>query len=358
MTPLRVAVIGAGNIAQQHLPVLLAHPDCEVALLCDSDPATLARTAQRLGSMGAPPSGLVTEVGDVLRRDDLDAAFVLVSVLAVSAVAGACLEAGLPTFVEKPPGIASAETARLAELQQRRGTVAVVGLNRRFYSSHLAARERLLALGPLATVTVEAHEDLARVSREKFPPLVLRRWAYANGIHALDLLRFFGGEVTEVLSRQETVEGPFPDSFSALLRFASGASGRAAVDWMAPGRHRFEVRGVGARATSLGGLGSTELVLRGREPEVLEPDADDRRFKAGFWKQDGAFLAGVRAGRQPPFPSPSLADAHATMVLLDRLCGLPAAGEGAGGSVRTAAAGESREGKERGALWPGTTASP
>ena len=52
MTPLRVAVIGAGNIAQQHLPVLLAHPDCEVALLCDSDPATLARTAQRLRSMG------------------------------------------------------------------------------------------------------------------------------------------------------------------------------------------------------------------------------------------------------------------------------------------------------------------
>jgi predicted dehydrogenase len=353
MTPLRVAVIGAGNIAQQHLPVLLAHPDCEVALLCDSDPATLARTAQRLRSMGGaegeggPQAGepggadgggegelrhpeLVTEVGDVLRRDDLDAAFVLVSVLAVSAVAGACLEAGLPTFVEKPPGIASAETARLAELQQRRGTVAVVGLNRRFYSSHLAARERLLALGPLATVTVEAHEDLARVSREKFPPLVLRRWAYANGIHALDLLRFFGGEVTEVLSRQETVEGPFPDSFSALLRFASGASGRAAVDWMAPGRHRFEVRGVGARATSLGGLGSTELALRGREPEVLEPDADDRRFKAGFWKQDGAFLAGVRAGRQPPFPSPSLADAHATMVLLDRLCGLPAAAEGDG----------------------------
>jgi predicted dehydrogenase len=350
MTPLRVAVIGAGNIAQQHLPVLAAHPDCEVALLCDSDPAALARSAQRLQSLaarGAAAPETVTEVGDVLRRDDLDAVFVLVSVLAVSAVAGACLEAGLPTFVEKPPGIASAETARLAELQQRRGTVAVVGLNRRFYSSHLAARERLLALGPLATVTVEAHEDLARVSREKFPPLVLRRWAYANGIHALDLLRFFGGEVTEVVSRQETVENPFPDSFSALLRFASGASGRALVDWMTPGRHRFEVRGVGARATSLGGLGSTELALRGREPEVLEPDEDDRRFKAGFWKQDGAFLAGVRAGRQPPFPSPSLADAHATMVLLDRICGLPAEAEAEGASYEPLRSG--RRGDERGA---------
>ncbi|MGH2350998.1 MAG: Gfo/Idh/MocA family protein, partial [Chloroflexota bacterium] len=235
MSRLRVAVVGAGNIAQQHLPVLTAHPDCEVALLCDSDPATLAATAARF----AVPDQ-VTDVRAVLGRDDLDAVFVLVSVLQVAEVAGACIAAGLPTFLEKPPGICSADTERLAELQQRRGTIAVVGLNRRFYASHLAARERLLAQGPVVTVTVDAHEDLTRVSRAKFPPLVLRRWAYANGIHALDLLRFFGGEVSEIESDRAQVENAFPDSFTARLRFAGGARGRAAVDWLAPGQHRFE----------------------------------------------------------------------------------------------------------------------
>ena len=320
MPRVRIAVIGAGNIAQQHLPVLTNHPDCEVAVLCDLDQATLAATAQRFGIADQTAS-----VDAVLRRDDLDAAFVLVSVLQVANVAGACLAAGLPTFLEKPPGIYSADTAQLAELAERHGTIAMVGLNRRFYSSHQAAREHLLARGPVMTVTVEAHEDLARVSREKFPPVVLRRWAYANGIHALDLLRFFGGDVLEVEAQRAQVENAFPDCFTAHLRFANGAIGRAAVDWMAPDRHRFEVRAVGVRATSEPGFGATEVAVRGQPPATIAPDEDDRRYKPGFWKQDSAFLAGVCAGRQPVWPAPSLADAHRTMLMIDRICRFPAA---------------------------------
>jgi myo-inositol 2-dehydrogenase/D-chiro-inositol 1-dehydrogenase len=320
MTRLRVAVIGAGNIAQQHLPVLTNHPECEVAVLCDVNAATRAATAERFGI-----SEQAERAEDVLGRDDVDAVFVLVSVLQVAKVAGACIAAGMPTFLEKPPGIYSSETAHLAELQQKHGTIAMVGLNRRFYSSHLEARARLAARGEIVSVTVDAHEDLARTSREKFPPLVLRRWAYANGIHALDLLRFFGGEVTEVEAWRRQVENQFPDSHTARLRFADGADGRAAVDWMAPGRHRFEVRCVGATATSLRGFGSTEWAVRGQAVETIEPDEDDRRYKPGFWKQDAAFLRGVREGKQPAWPAPTLADAHGSMVMIDEICGLPAA---------------------------------
>jgi predicted dehydrogenase len=314
----RVAVVGAGNIAQEHLKVLTGQPLAEVVLLCDRDPKTLAETGARFG--------IAERVGDpqaVLRRDDLDAVYVLVSVLAVAEVATPFIGAGLPVFLEKPPGIASAETARLAELQQRRGTIAVVGLNRRFYAAHLALRERFQAGGSPLSVTVEAHEDLARVSRQKFPPLVLRRWAYANGIHALDLLRFFGGEVTEVHAFRDAFEHDFPDCLTAHLRFASGGHGRAAVDWVAPGRHRFEVRAAGVCATSSPGFGAVTLTMRGRPEEGLEPDADDRRFKPGFWKETEAFLQGVRRGQQPPFPSASLADAHRTMVMIDQICGFP-----------------------------------
>ena len=317
MSRLRVAVIGAGNIAQQHLPVLTNHPECEVALLCDASPAVLAETAAKFGIAHTVPA-----LADVLRRDDIDAVFVMVSVLQMARVGTACLETGIPTFMEKPPGICSADTARLAELQRRVGGLAMVGFNRRFYSSHLQARERLLAVGPIVSVTVDAHEDLARVSRQKFPPLVVRRWAYANGIHALDLLRFFGGDVTEVDARQTRFENPFPDCISAHLTFERGAHGRAAVDWISPGRHRFEVRSVGIRATSLAGFGSTEIAARGRDVERLDPDEDDQRFKPGFWKQDSAFLVAVRAGRPPAWPAPSLADAHASMVMIDSICGL------------------------------------
>lgn len=318
MSRLRVAVIGAGNIAQQHLPVLTTHPECEVALLCDATPATLAETATKFGIRETCAS-----VGDVLRRDDVDAVFVMVSVLQMARVAGACLETGIPTFMEKPPGICSADTERLAEQRARTGGLAMVGLNRRFYSSHLAARERLRAAGPIVSVTVDAHEDLMRINRQKFPPLVVRRWAYANGIHALDLLRYFGGDVASVTAFRTAHENPFPDALSAHLRFTSGAHGRAAVDWTTPGRHRFEVRAGGLRATSVAVFGSTEIAARGQEVEVIDPDEDDRRYKPGFWKQDSAFLAAVRSGRPPADPAPSLDDALATMRMLDEICGLP-----------------------------------
>lgn len=151
MSRLRVGVIGAGAIAQQHLPVLTNHPDSEVAVLCDVDPETLAETAQRFGisEQEESPDAL-------LRRDDLDAVYVLVSVLHV---ASKFIPAGILTFVEKPPGICSADIARLAALAEQHGTVAMVGLHRRFYSTNLAVRERMAELGPLTTITVEAHQD-------------------------------------------------------------------------------------------------------------------------------------------------------------------------------------------------------
>jgi predicted dehydrogenase len=267
----------------------------------------------------------------VVRRDDIDAVFVLVSVTAVAAVAAEFLKAGLPTFLEKPPGLYSADTAQLAELAQRQGAIAMVGLNRRFYASHLALQQRLEPYKPLATVTVEAHEDMALLPvrwaatrRREIPEVVLRRWAIANGIHALDLLRFFGGEVAEVHSPLHgEYEQDFPDAHTAVLRFANGTHGRALIDWMAPGHHRFDLRGVGIRATSQPGFGVTTLAQRGEEDVLLEPDADDLTFKPGFWKQDSAFLDTVRQGRAPQFPAASLADAHRSMVLIEQICHLP-----------------------------------
>ncbi len=318
MSATRVAVIGAGRIAQEHLKVLTARDDCRVALLCDPD---TARRSTAAAAFDVPVG--VDSVAEVLRRDDLDAVYVLVSVPAVANVAELFLRAGLPTFVEKPPGLYSADTARLAETAARSGAINMVGVNRRFYATHLAARASLLELGGVRSLTVEAHEDLARVSRTKFPAEVLRRWALANGIHALDLLRFFGGEARVIHSVRQSVENPWPDSIAALLEFESGAQGRVLLDWFGPGGHRFEARGVGCQAVSTAGFGRVTWQQRGMPATELEPDTDDLRFKPGFWKQAGAFLGAVRSGQSPPVPAATLADACRTMQLVEQICGLP-----------------------------------
>ena len=196
-----------------------------------------------------------------------------------------------------------------------------MGVNRRFYSTLLAGRERLLAEGAVRSVTVEAHEDLQRIREGvKFPEEVQRRWSAANGIHALDLLRFFGGQVAGIEASREIVEGPMPDCCTATLRFEEGAVGRALMDWFAPGGHRVEVRFVGATFTTTMG-NEARIRYRDGRSEQLEWDELDRRYKPGFWRQDQTFLRWVLDGGTLPFPACSLDDAVGTMEMIDAIAG-------------------------------------
>jgi predicted dehydrogenase len=314
---LRIAVVGLGNIAQQHLPVLRDLPDVEIAAAVDADAATRQSTCDRFGIERRFES-----IEPLLGDERPDAVFVLVSVLAVADVADAFLAAGIPTFLEKPPGLYTSQTRSLAERARSTGTLAMVGVNRRFYSTHLEGRRRLLAAGPPRTVTVDAHEDIERIRRgTKFPEVVVKRWSAANGIHALDMLRFFGGDVRRVRAEHRSFEGPMPDACSAILEFESGAMGRAAMDWTAPGGHRYEVRGPGVVLTSGPGFGTAVWQERGREPETIDLDAVDRDYKPGFYRQDDTFLQCVRDGVPVPFPACDLDDAVKTMAMIDRISG-------------------------------------
>ena len=308
---LKVAVVGAGSIAQKHLHVLVDLPDVELCALVDVNSQALHETGEAFGI-----ETRLTSYEPLLQDSRPDAVFVLVSVLAVADVAGDFIGSGIPTLLEKPPGIYTHQTRRLADLARETGTLAMVGVNRRFYSTALRGREMLLEAGPIRTVTVEAHEDLARIRGwDKFPPETVRRWSVANGIHALDMLRFFGGEVSKVTAAQRTFEGPMPDACSAIIEFENGALGRAAMDWTAPGTHRYEVRGPGVTLTQ------SALQRRGQEPIVLEPDDLDRRYKPGFYRQNATFLDCVRTGQPLPFPACSLDDAVKTMAMIDAIAG-------------------------------------
>ena len=88
---LKVAVIGGGHIAQQHLPVLRDLPEAALVFLVEKQPQTLQETADRF----AIPRRFSSHL-ELLERDRPDAVFVLVSVLQVAAVAAAIDNIGVP----------------------------------------------------------------------------------------------------------------------------------------------------------------------------------------------------------------------------------------------------------------------
>ena len=317
--PVRCAVIGTKNIAGQHIPVLQALPEAEVAALCDIDPEAVAETSRRFGV-----AQTFTSVDDLQTWGEFDAVYVLVSVLAVAEVAERFIRAGVPTFLEKPPGLYSADTERLAQAVRETGTTAMVGFNRRFYTCLQAGREALLDTGDVVSVTVHADEDAGdKWFGAKFPPEVSMRWAYANSIHALDLLRYLGGEVAKVTSVVRQRRLPKPDSFSALLEYESGAVGRAIADHFGPKGtgHHYEARTAKAVLTSDYGLNSCTLTAHGRDPIRFGLTGLDRRLKPGFPGESRAFLTAVRTGEPITFPAPTLDDAVGTMKMIDAITG-------------------------------------
>ena len=81
-SPVRCAVIGTKNIAAQHIPVLQALPEAEVAALCDIDPEAVEETSRRFGV-----ARTFTSLDELEAWGEFDAVYVLVSVLAVAEVA-------------------------------------------------------------------------------------------------------------------------------------------------------------------------------------------------------------------------------------------------------------------------------
>lgn len=318
-TPVRCAVVGTKNIAGKHIPVLQALPESTIVALCDIDAQAVSTAAHQFGV-----DKTFTSVESLQAWGEYDAVYVLVSVLAVADIAELFLRAGTPTFIEKPPGLYTVDTERLAAVANETGTIATVGLNRRFYSNTMAGRDALLETGEVVSVTVHADEDVGpKWDDPRFPPEVAARWVYANSIHALDLIRYFGGDIAKVSSVQRKIGLPVPDSFSAIIDFESGAIGRALADHFAQrGGHRYQVRTATATLTSGHTLeDSCTLTRRNREPVQFSLTGLDRRLKPGFPGESKAFLHAVQTGNPVEFPSPTLVDAVKTMQMLDAITG-------------------------------------
>ncbi|MEW2522872.1 Gfo/Idh/MocA family protein [Actinacidiphila alni] len=124
--PLKIGVIGLGDIAQKaYLPVLAAQPDLELHLQTRT-PATL----ERIGAAYRLPHRHTAL--DTLLDQGLDAAFVHAPTEHHVEIAERLIEAGVPTYVDKPLARDAAGARRLVELAEERGVALMAGFNRRY----------------------------------------------------------------------------------------------------------------------------------------------------------------------------------------------------------------------------------
>jgi len=316
MSKLKVGVIGAGNIAIKHLETLAAFSDVQIVALASRGHPRLYELANRFRVQRT-----FSDYRAMLDDVEMHAAFVLVSATSIVEVAGECLRRGVPTLLEKPPGLNVAETKGLLEVAETTSCLNMVGLNRRFYGVMRAARERILERGPLVSVLVEAPENLAAVRAVGIhPPEVVRGLLYANSIHCIDLLRYFGGDVSEVHAFAGQWDESQKNSFGALMKFDRGAIGQYVSNWTSPGSWNITLYGAGRRIT-LDPLERGTITDDGKEGLPVTVDEVDTLFKPGLYAQNRFFLDCVKKNCKVSYPAADLADAVKTMKLIETIAG-------------------------------------
>ena len=308
--PLRVAIVGAGNMAREHARAFAAVPGITVAGIHSRTRARAEALALEFGI-----AHVCDSIEELHGRTDAGLAVVTVPEPAMKTVALAAL--GLPwtALLEKPPGLEPEETEEIAAVAHRRGRDVRVALNRQWIGSTQAAIDGLREHDGPRFVKVQDQQSLAQAAAIGHSPEVVRNWMFANSIHLVDYFRYLArGEVRHIEHLQPW-EGERTRVMLARLEFSSGDVGLYEAIWHAPGPWAVSVT-VPKRRFELRPLEQLTTQALGERPVTVPPTAWDGEFKPGFRLQAEHAAAAARGGASP---LPTIDDALGTMRLVRAL---------------------------------------
>jgi predicted dehydrogenase len=252
-----IAFIGAGNHATQSLyPNLPQIPELRLVAVCDIDRARADHWAPRYGARA------FYDVDAMLDEVAPDGVCIVGPAQMHHDVGLQVLARGVPVFLEKPPAESLAGAVELASAARASSTWGMVAFMKRFAPANAVVREFMdtEGFGRLSTVGLihgaGPYDDTTRM-------------LYYNGIHMIDLGRFFGGDVRRV-SAVAFDHGPVK-AINATWEFTSGAVGTFNMNSGHTWNDCFE-------QVYLTGSSCGVLIDASRAAEVMSPDG---RFAAG-----------------------------------------------------------------------------
>ncbi len=205
MTKLRAGVIGVGSLGQHHARLYATGPHATLAGVVDADGARARQVAEKHGSR-------VFESAEALLRA-VDLVSVAVPTSEHYQVARRCLEAGVPTLVEKPLAATVKEAQELATLARSRGVALQVGHIERFNPVLRAARPFIRR-----PAFIECHRLSPFGVRGTDVDVVLDLM-----IHDLDMvLSFNPGSIEDIRAAGVPVLTATNDIANARIEFSSG----------------------------------------------------------------------------------------------------------------------------------------
>ena len=304
----QVAVVGAGNMAREHIRAFANIPGVTVA-------GIHSRTRSRAEALAATHgvSNVCDSITELYEATQAKLVVITVPEAEMAAVSKACFEFPWTALLEKPPGLNFLEAEEVLATAKSRGRKVLVALNRRYMSSTRAALADLAQYAGPRYIKVQDQEDQAQALASGQPQVVVDNWMYANSIHVVDYFLTFGrGKVKKV-----TPVFPWnPDNPGVVVSridFGSGDIGLYEGIWRGPGPWGVSIS-VPEKRWEMRPLEQASYQLAGeRRRNEVPVHRWDEEYKPGFRLQ--AEMA-VAAALGQSSDSPTLEESMETMRLI------------------------------------------
>ncbi len=223
---MRVGIVGCGLIGGKRAKSILTLGHT-LACAADAVPDRAAQLARQY-----PGCQVARDWRELVEREDVDAVVVATFNDALAPVTLAAVKVGKHVLVEKPAARSAEELRPVAEVARTVGVAVRVGFNHRFHPALLKARELVDAdaVGPLMYVRGRyGHGGRVGYDREwrADPATAGGGELLDQGVHLIDLTRWFLGEVTSTHGLAGTFfwEMPVEDNGFICTHHAGGEVG-------------------------------------------------------------------------------------------------------------------------------------
>jgi predicted dehydrogenase len=327
-----IGIIGCGLVGRKRAQALGS-----ARLVACADP--IAERAHALAS-AHPGASATVEWQRVLERSEVEIIMVSTTHDALAAITRAALQAGKHVLVEKPAGRSSAELLEVINLTRAGRLKVRVGFNHRYHPALRRAREIVAAgsLGDLMFVRARyGHGGRKGYETEwRANPMISGGGELLDqGVHLIDLARWFLGDFTEITGFADTFfwNMPVEDNGFLLLKTPRRQVAFLHASWTEwKNLFSFEIYGKAGKLhiQGLGGSYGVERLAHHRmlpdmglpETTIWEYTGPDTSWSLEF----DAFLKDIALDRPP---DPGLHDAVAALKVVESVY--------AGGAVKTPA---------------------
>ena len=314
MEKVKVGIIGAGGLANSvHYPSLAEFDDVEIAAICDLDETRLKNTAEKFQIQRT-----YKDYKKMVSEADINAVYIIMPPHHLFDLVIHCLNNKLNVFTEKPPGVTAEQTRNMALTAEKNDCLTMVGFNRRYIPLMMEAKRLVEERGPILQCAATFYKNSIGAGPYYAGAIDILT---CDAVHAVDTLRWMGGEVTAAASHIRKLYAEYDNSFNALLKFENGASGFLLTNWVVGKRvHTFEMHGKGISAFVDGDDKAVIYSDNKAEGQILDvrevaESTENRKFY-GFTGESRHFIDCIKMGQMP---DTNFADALKTMQLVERI---------------------------------------